>query len=528
MKSSEQPSRLKPTLPQDIAVSLSGGGHRATLFGLGVLIALVDRGLNKQVKQIASVSGGSITNAFIASHIKYSDENTTSDVFDKVAGRLIKSIVHKGVLTKPIKYTLLCGLIVPPLLFIVLTCIGLMPWYTAVPLVGVWLGMALLRGLIIEWLIEWRYFPPDINVKLFPPKLSISRKRLGDLHTGSLEHALCCTDLIEPGAVYFSSLSSKDHEPGIFVSRLDVQHCIIRSSSHVPIAGAVRASAAFPGIPPRLSHFKSTKNEVNYKNIIGVPVFDPTPHLNKTFLLADGGVWNNLGTQVLRELDADPLRYGDMTLIVADASVPLVPLAKQKVIPFGIPIIALFRSLVRISMIQHERTVMPQLNKIRYGAEELLFGSYRSIREQSRLDAIKDELRLDEKQMNTFQELNKNGYLRPSEQCDILLSLYDAPDYLLQRIIESKRWISDTIGDEFGALKQAHDNYSELSNLSRIDVSKIGTHLDRICKEDSMGLLARGYLSAFLWSVALKPLEINEVKLLNEIPGRFKAMVSVE
>ena len=56
-------TRLKPASPEDIALSLSGGGHRATLFGLGVLLALVDRGLNMRVKQIASVSGGSIVNA---------------------------------------------------------------------------------------------------------------------------------------------------------------------------------------------------------------------------------------------------------------------------------------------------------------------------------------------------------------------------------------------------------------------------------------------------------------------------------
>jgi hypothetical protein len=52
--------------PQRFAVALSGGGHRATLFGLGVLLALVDRDLNERVSQIASVSGGSIANAFVA------------------------------------------------------------------------------------------------------------------------------------------------------------------------------------------------------------------------------------------------------------------------------------------------------------------------------------------------------------------------------------------------------------------------------------------------------------------------------
>lgn len=47
----------------EIAIALSGGGHRASLFSLGVLLALVDLRLNRQVSYVASVSGGSITNA---------------------------------------------------------------------------------------------------------------------------------------------------------------------------------------------------------------------------------------------------------------------------------------------------------------------------------------------------------------------------------------------------------------------------------------------------------------------------------
>jgi hypothetical protein len=52
--SSPQDSRFK-----SIAVTLSGGGHRATLFGLGALMYLVDARANTNVSSIASVSGGS-------------------------------------------------------------------------------------------------------------------------------------------------------------------------------------------------------------------------------------------------------------------------------------------------------------------------------------------------------------------------------------------------------------------------------------------------------------------------------------
>jgi hypothetical protein len=46
-------------------VALSGGGHRATAFGLGALLYLSDSGLSHQVRTISSVSGGSLLNAFL-------------------------------------------------------------------------------------------------------------------------------------------------------------------------------------------------------------------------------------------------------------------------------------------------------------------------------------------------------------------------------------------------------------------------------------------------------------------------------
>lgn len=50
---------------ESIGVALSGGGHRATIFGLGALLYLVDAGLNRSVRSMTSVSGGSILNGFL-------------------------------------------------------------------------------------------------------------------------------------------------------------------------------------------------------------------------------------------------------------------------------------------------------------------------------------------------------------------------------------------------------------------------------------------------------------------------------
>src|SRR6266705_403480 len=85
-----------------LAISLSGGGHRATLFGLGCLLAVVDLGLNRRVTQIASVSGGSILNAFVAHRCRF--EEMTRETFEPVAHELASLVVNRGVLTKGLIY----------------------------------------------------------------------------------------------------------------------------------------------------------------------------------------------------------------------------------------------------------------------------------------------------------------------------------------------------------------------------------------------------------------------------------------
>lgn len=76
------------------AISLSGGGHRATLATLGALMAIVDRGLSPKVMQIASVSGGSITNAFVAQRCRFGE--LAPGELDEIANELTTTIIHNG------------------------------------------------------------------------------------------------------------------------------------------------------------------------------------------------------------------------------------------------------------------------------------------------------------------------------------------------------------------------------------------------------------------------------------------------
>ncbi len=74
-----------------LGVALSGGGHRATVFSLGALLYLVDSRRNSEVKAISSVSGGSITNAFIATLSKPFNEQGP-DTFEPEVARFAHQI----------------------------------------------------------------------------------------------------------------------------------------------------------------------------------------------------------------------------------------------------------------------------------------------------------------------------------------------------------------------------------------------------------------------------------------------------
>src|SRR5687768_10092987 len=83
-----------------IALALSGGGHRATLFTLGALMYVVDAGRARDTSSIASVSGGSLTNGFVAQTLDF--QGTDSAAFEReVVKPLAGQIAQRGMLFAP-------------------------------------------------------------------------------------------------------------------------------------------------------------------------------------------------------------------------------------------------------------------------------------------------------------------------------------------------------------------------------------------------------------------------------------------
>ena len=127
-----------------LGLALSGGGHRAALFGIGVLMAMRDAG--RLPKQISSVSGGSITNAVLAhnyfSRLRHLDEsvdpmvipesaavrkNLVDTMWDEETQKLYESIVGKGAVTKTWVWFLFAFLILPPVALLVLAVSHIVP-----------------------------------------------------------------------------------------------------------------------------------------------------------------------------------------------------------------------------------------------------------------------------------------------------------------------------------------------------------------------------------------------------------------
>ncbi len=83
---------------RDIAVALSGGGHRATVFGLGALLAICDYGLNNRIGAISSVSGGSIANGIVMTGRDFG--TVTAPEFEANISSALYAIADRGVLLR--------------------------------------------------------------------------------------------------------------------------------------------------------------------------------------------------------------------------------------------------------------------------------------------------------------------------------------------------------------------------------------------------------------------------------------------
>lgn len=225
-----------------IGVAVSGGGFRATAFGLGCMRALRDTGLLASVEVISGISGGSLLTALYA----YGPEDFAE--FDAMTVELLRGGLQRALVRR-----------------------ALAP-------------AAMARNLIAAGRVlvpRRRRTLPRLRTANRTDALrdELAHRAFGDRTLDQVTHphlatVITATDLRTSNAVRFGSLRSSCSAYGTI-------------AEPVTVAEAVAASAAFPLLLPAIE-----------RSYLFSHPGDPEPS-QQVVLLTDGGVYDNLGLTVL-------------------------------------------------------------------------------------------------------------------------------------------------------------------------------------------------------------------------------------
>ncbi|MFB3738018.1 MAG: hypothetical protein ACE14W_03515 [Candidatus Velamenicoccus archaeovorus] len=483
---------------EGIGVAISGGGHRASLFGLGALLYLADSGKNHQVRLIASVSGGSLTNGSVAQSVDFRavQAGQFEEALRPFAHRLAQSgtfmdapltLRYRNVLlltlalaagpawllpvSRWIRLAITLGLV------LVWTLLVLSPLFaTAVgKAYGVLLGTGLYAAAVPLWLVPvaaflrfllvfaalmvWvsavfelrgRVCAHAFRTTLFSPGGQVTS--LSQIK-GDLDHVICATELQSGEQLYFS----RSFVYGYRFGRGD--------PAGLPLYTAVQASACLPGaFPPRWlptrAHgfaYQSPDCPTGDDRLEGVPA-----HL----VLTDGGVYDNMADQWAQGFSArlecwpglEEEHYEPEELIVVNASAGLGmrPMRRAWIPAFG-ELAALWKD------------------------KDVLYDQTTAIRRQGLVG------RFDR------AELQKKG-LRGA-LVHIPQSPFEVPDTFIDRgeWPDRRRWAHEALE----ALGDTSENRKDWEAVARADAA-VGTVLNRLGTEVSARLLHHGYVLAMI------------------------------
>ncbi len=263
-------------------VALSGGGHRAAVFALGVLLYLVRCGRNGNVAHITSVSGGSITNAYVGLVGNY--RNFDTDEFDQIAGALALQLSDRGSiyshwLTRACIAVSLALLVLAAFaVFLVGPSPSVLLW--SVPLLVFSIVALAARGWLFEKALDAQFFSCNgrparcSDLKGRPPFHVITA---AEGQSGEPAHFAWVHDAAATTGPHFRpSLLCPSFSP---------------VNDDEPLSRAVRASAAYPGAFPPVRIPGSAIDDFAFD--VGYKRWTPTrpTHL----VLVDGGVIDNMG-----------------------------------------------------------------------------------------------------------------------------------------------------------------------------------------------------------------------------------------
>jgi len=383
---------LPTTESDDLALALSGGGVRAALFSLGVLVGLIETQYHRRVRCVASVSGGSILNAALA-HARRLGNFSTVEEFKPLASSLAMILAQHGTfvlslrnLRRGLQYVYEFGkrsilAAIGPLLallgfffalsdtlhqdwkaglssLLVGICRGI-PWIYVVGIVVASVSFAIyyFRGLFQE--VVYREVVSAGTAS--SPDRSKGTGYVRDWGSASdadelkVMHVLVATDLLSGEPMYFSR---------------EFVHCKPYGWSppnNILTTEALYSSAAFPVVfPPK---------RLRLRRLSFVAGEMPGDALPREVQLVDGGVYNNLGTDWFSVLADEQSRHErGLVKPCGGLVVDLPPRIKTKniiVVNAGAPSRAVkrllpgFLAVSRIMSVLYDNTVQPRIDLFR-------------------------------------------------------------------------------------------------------------------------------------------------------------------
>jgi predicted acylesterase/phospholipase RssA len=262
-----------------IGVALSGGGHRASVWGAGLLLYLADAGRHRDVGVIVSVSGGSITNGVVAHEMDYRQASAA----DIRAGLrpLLRHIAYTGLFFwgPSTKLYVVTVLVILGLGLLGFAAGLIMAFITGI---GIAAGVVLAGSLIVL----------AVGVVVFAQRSKIVDRALARVHFSrdgratrlgsvarSLDHVLCATELQAGEHFYFSPRFLYSYRFGCGLP------------GELALSTAVQASACLPGV------FAARRLDATpYCFERGAEVTEPVA-VPGQMLLTDGGVYDNMADQ---------------------------------------------------------------------------------------------------------------------------------------------------------------------------------------------------------------------------------------
>lgn len=301
-----------------LGVAMSGGGHRASAWGAGVLAAVVDAGLGDDLVSVSSVSGGSITNGVVAQNVDL--RTASAGDFDAAIGPALNSYAEVGLfpngpLTKGYFLQVkVVGVLTAACLIglIVLAVVGIfaggstLGWITGAVALLFAISLAVLlwllrrRGDVVLSATARTHFDGGKR-SLGTPLASIDRP---------INHVILTTDLEAADQFYLAPDFLYGFREGVADP----------ASAGTALAQAVQASAGLPGAFPPIRLHTGTFDRPWQ---LDEPATPPTE-----VWLSDGGVYDNMADQWENGIEGRIRRWPELAniqepadlLIVANAS----------------------------------------------------------------------------------------------------------------------------------------------------------------------------------------------------------------